>query len=661
MKLTRLTMRNFMPYKGQTIIEFPTDDFRNVMLIFGDNMRGKTSILNALRWGFYDRAIGRHSSVIPLHELPNKDAALEGDWTVEVRIQFEANGDQYDLRRRAEKKIIVATPQRPEDFQTSIYLQRNGVPVPGDLVEADINQIAPQQVSRFFLFDGELLSEYEMLLVEGSDQGRQIKEAIEQVLGVPALIHGRDELATLLKLARKTQQQDLQRMAGLEQHAARLAELNSRLDSFERDLRDIQRKLEGTRAERVGLDDRIEAAQSIFLASSKLTVLLDRQKQVLDYRDKKTSERLDLLGHAWRDLIEIKASVRRQQLEERRNLLTREVKDQGGLEMRITQLGRLLDTRECPTCKQTLSEERRGAIGSDLGHLQGEFKKFQDVTVSLQSVSAQIDALNRIRGINARDRIAQVDADLLGHEVELTKLENDIARLRDEIAGHDTAEVARIRSLRDSLLQEEANLQKDINARRSDIEKVKGDLAVAQRTIEGLTQTRSQRSSIRATVITQLEGAFGASIERLRDRLRKTVEGRSTEAFLKMTTQKSYSALEINDNYGLSIIDERGGKVTVRSAGAEQVVALSLIDGLNRTGRSAGPIIMDTPFGRLDLKHRDNILKYLPSVTSQFVLLVHSGEIRPETDLDALSARIGAVYNIREIGPRHSVVERRVS
>ena len=67
---------------------------------------------------------------------------------------------------------------------------------------------------------------------------------------------------------------------------------------------------------------------------------------------------------------------------------------------------------------------------------------------------------------------------------------------------------------------------------------------------------------------------------------------------------------------------------------------------------------MDTPFGRLDLQHRDNILKYLPTVTSQFVLLVHSGEIRPETDLAAIKPRIGAVYSIDEVTPTHSTIVR---
>ena len=233
-----------------------------------------------------------------------------------------------------------------------------------------------------------------------------------------------------------------------------------------------------------------------------------------------------------------------------------------------------------------------------------------------------------------------------------------VERLQDEIHGYDTAEIARKRAIRDEKLKEETSLQTDINTRRDDVKKIKADLAVNQKTIEGLSQTRSQRSTIKALLCSQMEKIFSRSIERLRDRLRQTVEQRANEAFRQLTTQKSYRGLEINQNYGLSIVDDLNRHVTVRSAGAEQIVALSLIDGLNRTGRAAGPVVMDTPFGRLDPNHRDNILTYMPTVTSQFVLLVHRGEIRPETDLVSIAPRIGAVYQIKEINSRHSVLER---
>ncbi|MBK8015246.1 MAG: AAA family ATPase [Betaproteobacteria bacterium] len=658
MKLQAVTMKNFMPFKGVVRVDFPQDEFRNVMLVFGDNMLGKTSILNAIRWGFYGTAIARHSRTIPSHDLLNKEAASEGDWTFEVHIDFEANGTQYDLRRRTEKRASIALPTRADDFQTQVLLRKDGIPVQGDLVEAEINAVSPEQVSRFFLFDGELLQEYEALLIENSDQGRQIKEAIEQVLGVPALIYGRDQLAALSKSAQKAQQSDLQRVQGLERLAQQQAELTSKQESFDKDLTGLQQKLTNLRKERASLDDDIEATHAVYAEKGRLDTLELQRKQIETYQTKKTAERLDLFGNAWRDLIEAKVAVRLAQMESTRLAIIERMRARVGIETRIAQLRQLLATKICPTCKIDLVETRHVEIGTELGVLEGTLEGLEESDGQLQSIAAQIGVLSKIRGVNARDRIAQIDNDLQGYEIDLTRIENEAAQLKDKLAGYDTAEIARKIALRDMKVAEEGRLQGDVVVRKGDIEKVKNEIAMAQRTIDGLAQTRNNRSRLKASTCSQLEAVFGASIERLRDRLRKRVEERANEAFREMTTRKSYSGLAINDNYGLTIVDDLGGRVTIRSAGAEQVVALSLIDGLNRTGRAAGPVIMDTPFGRLDLKHRDNILTYLPKVCSQFVLLVHSGEIRREIDLEAIAPRIGAVYELREISARHSALER---
>jgi DNA sulfur modification protein DndD len=293
-----------------------------------------------------------------------------------------------------------------------------------------------------------------------------------------------------------------------------------------------------------------------------------------------------------------------------------------------------------------------------LGKLQAEASQISDENDDLQSVSAQLASLNKIRGVNARDRLREIDKDARAAEVELQRTENEIERLKDEIAGQDTAELARKRALQTEALKEEGRLTQSIINVRRDIDKIKEELAVAQKAIESLAPARSKRSTLKVSIATDLERTFSASIEELRDRLRERVGSLANDAFKKMTTQKEYRGLEINSNYGLSIVDGAGRKVPLRSAGAEQVVALSLIDGLNRTGRGVGPVVMDTPFGRLDLKHRDNILTYLPTVTSQFVLLVHSGEIRPETDLASIRPKIGAVYRITEVTATQSQIER---
>jgi DNA sulfur modification protein DndD len=653
-----MSTTNFMPYKGQTSIAFPTDTARNVMIVLGDNMRGKTSVLNAVRWAFYGHALDRHLREIPLHALLNSEAASEGEGQIEVHVQFEANGRKYDLRRRATKKPLVARPSRPEDFDVTVGLQRDSVALPGLQIEPEISQIAPEQISRFFLFDGELLQEYESLLIEGSEQGRRIKGAIEQVLGLPALVHGRDEIGTLLKAAQKQQTKDLSHVQGLEAQARQQSQLQDKQQVLDRDLSDLRGRFSETQRQRLTLDDELEAVASVHRAKAEIDVLKGEQERLHKLQEDRRLERQQLLSEIWRDLLDAKISLRRDQLIQKQQRLSAAMSKRSSLEVQINNLRELIARTTCPTCGQRPTEEARGAAGKALGTLESELRNVADTQEALARCFAELEALTRLKPTGAGPKISGIDADVRRTEVELTRNENRIEELTDEIEGFDTADIARKRVLRDQLLREEDRLQNDIKRCLTDIDQVKNDLAMLARTLQGFAAARASKATAVVNLSDSLERVFSESIERLRDNLRTRVAGLATQAFRQMTHQKAYRSLQINDGYGLTIIDDTDQPVSVRSAGAEQIVALSLIDGLNRTGRAAGPIIMDTPFGRLDLKHRANILRYLPTAASQFILLVHDGEFRRETDLAPLAERIGAAYEIREMNHRWSKIER---
>lgn len=658
MRLHQLTATNFMPYRETITVDFPTEDHRNVMIVFGDNMRGKTSLMNALRWGFYGEALGRHSREILLHDIVNKDGAKIDDWHVEVVLKFDANGHQYELRRTADRRPHVATPTRSEDFIVATHLSRDGIVIAGDQIEPEINQFAPKQVARFFLFDGELLSEYEELLIEGSEQGRQIKEAIEEVLGVPALTNGRAELGALLKIATKRHTQEMAHITGLERSAENMGMLNTRLDSQEGDLAELQDKLADTRVERSLLEDELEQAATVLA----LQATVDSAREAATGFDaalkRKHGERHNLLALAWKDMLSSKLEVKRGILRQRLSKSTEDLRERLKLEVNIKGVKQLLETRECATCQQPVPERDRAALGARLGELEVELANLGDAATDLQGTSSELAILDDIKGVRARDRLIDIDKDIRVSQVGLQKAENDIERALEKIAGHDTAELARKRVLHQEKLKEEGRLTEAIKSVTREIEKTNEELAIARKSMEGLAGARSKRSTIKVKLLSDIEACFAASVERLRDKLRERVEELASGSFKEMTTQKAYRGLEINANYGLSILDSTGRPVSIRSAGAEQIVALSLIDGLNRTGRAIGPVVMDTPFGRLDPKHRDNILNYLPTVTSQFVLLVHGGEIRPETDLASVKSRIGAAYTIKEISETQSTIER---
>ena len=659
MKLKRLSMLNFMPYKGDAVLEFPQDASRNTLIVFGDNMRGKTSLLNAIRWTFYEYAYGRHLRQIPLHLLPNREAINEGARVMETRIEFEANGSQYDLRRVATMKNLVVKPERPEDMQVLSYMQKDGAAIPSNEIEAEINQFAPEQVSRFFLFDGELLQEYEELLIEGSEQGKKIKLEIERVLGVPALTNGREHIKTIFKQAQKQQSIDASKIKGLEGAAERHQQWVAKRESFENDLVNLKSKLDDARNARLTLDDEFEKVETIYSQKSNLDSYRSRCKEIEEEIKQKTSLRQQLAGQVWRDLLEPRLTLKRESLlQEQQNFIDLN-KERNRLQLNIEQIMQYLVNLICPTCDQPLAVSKREVKELELEQLRLQLRNLGKDDSKLTDVALQIRALNKVIGHGVGDRLSDVDKDLARFEFELSKIENQIEELYEKIKGFDTDAIMKMRSRRDNLLKEETRLSVDIEDRKRKIEAADQEIKILSKRLQPDESYRGARGTQMADMCERLYASFSLSIEVLREALRQTVETEASKAFKAMSTQTAYQGLRINENYGLTILDQYGHEVLLRSAGAEQIVALSLIAGLSHSGRPAGPVVMDTPFGRLDTKHRKNILGYLPDSASQLILFVHDGEIRGADDLNVLAHRIGGQYEIKEITPTHSVLVQR--
>jgi DNA sulfur modification protein DndD len=658
MILHTLASSNFMPYKGKMSIAFPTDKDQNVMLVYGDNMRGKTSLLNALRWVFYGKAVGRHSREIPLFELMNKDASLEGDWSMEVAVTFESDGHRYELIRTANKRAYVAIPSRSEDLEVDRAMRKDDIALPPHLIDSEINRFAPEQTSRFFLFDGELLDEYEQLLIDGSEQSKKIKEAIEQALGVPTLIRGRDDAGTILKQAQKQQSVDLQRLGGLEEHANKQRFHQTQIDSIEDDITELNVRLRSVTEERMALDDELEKTEALYQAKQKLTDAKVAENKNEADQAQLNNERLVHIKDAWREIVRPLLTIKREHLHQENTQLTEQMFARNHVVTQIAQLKEAMKSDKCQTCGQSLHEKERAAAGALLGTLESNLLGMKLDQASFNRISSEIQALDKLLKPTNAALIPQLDRQIAKLRVEQTQIGNEIEKLNDIVQGQDTAEIARQRAKRDGLIREATRISGDIKTAQANLDKHQKDLAMISKVLQGMPTARAQKSTQLVNIASVLEKIYARSIDRLRNDLKLSVERLASAAFKKLTTQGLYSGLRINSNYGLTILDERGQEVTVRSAGAEQIVALSLIDGLAHAGRSAGPVVMDTPFGRLDPKHRSNILNYLPTTTPQLVLFVHEGEVNRTTDLAGLGSKIGAVYEIQEVSPRHSRMQK---
>lgn len=172
---------------------------------------------------------------------------------------------------------------------------------------------------------------------------------------------------------------------------------------------------------------------------------------------------------------------------------------------------------------------------------------------------------------------------------------------------------------------------------------------------ETYTQTERRHRDLASHV----HELFKIGVEVYREQLRHRVEADASLYFRLLTTEPDYAGLRINDSYGLTIIHKDGTDIPIRSASAEHVVALSLVAALQNNAQLRGPIVIDSPFGRLDGGHRSHIVEVLPKMADQVVLLVYEEELPPERARAALKGRLRAEWALERRSARHTELVQR--
>lgn len=283
----------------------------------------------------------------------------------------------------------------------------------------------------------------------------------------------------------------------------------------------------------------------------------------------------------------------------------------------------------------------------------------EQITESLVAVSKQFERLKGLGAPGVAEDIIRAEKEIDRTTVESQRLTRREDQLLAEIPGVDLSDLTRWREQREGLTKEIGKLEGQLQQQRTTTVNLQRKYDAATKLAAGGQQGGAQFISRKVTLLSSLNEVFEKSIDRLRHKLGQSVQVSATAAFRMLTTESKYRGLVINSRYGLEIRDHEDRLVPVRSAGAEQIVALSLIDGLNKASGKRVPLVMDTPFGRLDPKHRANVLRYLPHMAEQVVLLVHEGELSPERDLVHINDYVAARYDIDRISPTHSQLVRR--
>jgi len=281
----------------------------------------------------------------------------------------------------------------------------------------------------------------------------------------------------------------------------------------------------------------------------------------------------------------------------------------------------------------------------------------------LRAMQLRKASLETMKYASSKEKLEIYERQLESISVEISDEERKLKDVKEEIEKHGDIEDLSA-NMKENVKDLSQCLKKIENLRdgeRLEAEKITGVRSALATLNAKLDRTATGDDMVRARtrveLCEQIYSIFDVGISAYRDKLKSRVEKDATDLFVQISNDPDYIKLDINENYGLSIIHSSGDTVPLRSAGFEHVVALSLIGALHKNAPLRGPVIMDSPFGRLDPTHKENITRALPSLSEQTVLLAYTHEIDEQKARETLGASLKKEYRLTRQTSFHTRIE----
>lgn len=638
--LKRLEVEGFGPFADRQTMEFPAGP--GVTVVYGENMRGKTSLLNAIRYAFFGTVVGRGSRERRLHTITNRERAGEGLYGFTVSLCFDYDGQEYELVR--ECRPTRAVPVSDEDYRQTFMLRRGSDMLGPQEREKALHQVFPREISRFFLFDGELLQEYEELLINESEAGHRISEAIERILGLPILKRGRSHLTQLSDEADKLAAKEASKRQETQQLGIALRQAADQKEAHNKEIARLEAQFEELNLQKLEVEQYLQSTQKYAALLQQRDESLARRRQAADEETQTRGDLQRAMGESWRSLLRepVRSARSAAQHDAQREL------DSFLLSLRA----KAVDTGHCDTCEQDVSPAIRERLRPSIAS-RDAIKGATGISTSM----SMLTALNRFREEDNVGEVKQLWKRLRELQIEQVALKEKIDDLNGALSESDPDTLRRSRASYGEVIEKISAIKRGIDEEQKKAEEKDQNIQRLKRRLEASGNLDLRDSQLRARVLRNASEVFGAAIERYKNDLRLRVEATASGLFLSMTTEKlDYAGLTINDGYGLTIRHRDGRAEEARSAGAEHVVALALMGALQHNAPLRGPIVMDSPFGRLDENHTTNVVRTLPDMAEQVVLLVYEAEVGKAKMRELLGTRLLREYRLERISARRTNV-----
>lgn len=629
MIIERVYITNFKAFYKEHEIQFPGNGY-GVHIIRGNNGQGKTSIVRAITWCLYGRVFDRNGKEIQPTSLLNHSSWKDGRFEFSVRIVFNHEGAEWSLFRKM--RASKHSDSRYKEGM-SLFVYRNGDDIPNP--QQVIERMLPSGVSRYFFFDGEMLRDYEALLDESSPVMSILKEAIERILGVHYFVTARDDLLSIkrkveserTKLVRKMGEKEFEEIGKeLQEVTEDIQDLENSTKNQEKDLEDLKLEIARKMIEQADLQEVKELGNRRIKLSADL-IILGREKE------ERLTETHSLIKNLYKIILADTAINLVKMLEIKQKAVSARYAEKLELVGKSKSLKAGIKSSTCSCCKTVLDEVMLEKSKKDLIEVEEKIKELTQVPEPNHEYEDSKTILDKMLKENVdRAKFKEIQAEILLIDHKYAIIEAEIAEISEKLGKNPQDELARnLEKEIQEMMRERGRMEqkiKDTEGRLLEYLTLKAEL---DRLINSIPQEEINELKDRIYTLNSIASIFDETISEYRSEKRLEVEANATEIFRKLRSKEYYDRLRINDQFGLSIITSNHkvlDKSEWRSAGEEQLVALSLIGALNKCAQIKAPVTMDTPFGRLDVNHGERVLSFLPSLSEQVILLVTDREFR---------------------------------
>lgn len=620
-----LVLQNFGPYAGKQIInlnpQIDEDNACPIILLGGMNGGGKTTLIDAIRLALYgQRAQCSTRGNLSYSDFLTQCVNSKANPTEKTRIELVFEHIEED--KPIQYRVVRTWEKNPKDGKDHLGILGDDETWPIDSLvniwDEYIENILPLGISNLFLFDGEQVKE----LAEQEIPPPIVVDAINGLLGLELA----DKLAIDLEILvnrKKREFADNKDLGKLEEIETKLHEKQQEYENNKQRLATVNIKVaELEKIQEEALDKFVNEGGKIAAERSQL----EQQRENKIKLANNVRESLCELADDVLPLALISPLLSQVQRQGEKELKTQQI--QLAKDVLIARDERLINWLKQLNLENTKISNIQSFLAEDINNLYSN-----NLSTENTWLNADEESLSLVDNITYRLQIGQNTAqkqldELTNYEEEILTIERQIqtAAAPEEYMKLQKAVKEAQTGFNQIKYQAEMMNQKLIEL-EAETKKLRQELN--EYTVENLKYQNSEHIIDSATKVQQTLKIFR---ERLTLRKLNKLEEEVKNCFLYLLHKSDLVHRIAIDSktFGLSLYDYHGKPVPKHrlSAGEKQLLAIAFLWGLAKVSGRRLPIAIDTPLGRLDSSHRNNLVeRYFPSASHQVILLSTDTEI----------------------------------